>query len=185
MIPRRDPAADPTAGRDALSPPAGLVSRAELSDFCRAQREEGKRVVFTNGCFDLIHPGHVLYLAAARALGDSLVLGLNSDLSVRGLKGPSRPILDEQGRALILLSLKAVDRVCLFDEPTPLELIRAVRPDILVKGGDYRPDEVVGREVVEAHGGTVCIVPFHPGYSSSDLIRRIREGQRGPDADRS
>lgn len=169
----------------ALPRPDGLVSRDELAARCRVWRSAGERVVFTNGCFDLIHPGHVLYLAQARALGDRLVLGLNSDASVRGLKGASRPVLDERARALILLSLKSVDLVSLFDEPTPLELIRAVRPDILVKGGDYRPDEVVGREVVEAHGGTVRIVPFHPGYSSSDLIRRIRGVGTDPEADRT
>jgi rfaE bifunctional protein nucleotidyltransferase chain/domain len=154
----------------------GLVSRARLGETCDDLRRAGKRIVFTNGCFDLIHPGHVLYLAEASDLGDVLVVGLNSDVSVSCLKGPGRPVLDERGRAIVLLGLRSVDFVCVFDEPTPLELIRVVRPDILVKGGDYRPEEVVGREVVEAHGGLVRIVPFHPGYSSSSLVRRIREG---------
>lgn len=184
-----DPATDPGArGAGASVPlplPDGFVSRPELAARCRAWQSAGERVVFTNGCFDLLHPGHVLYLAQARALGDHLVVGLNSDASVRGLKGPTRPVLDEAARAVILLSLKSVDLVCLFHEPTPLELIRAVGPDILVKGGDYRPDEVVGREVVEAHGGTVRIVPFHPGYSSSDLIRRILGVSIDPGAERT
>jgi D-beta-D-heptose 7-phosphate kinase/D-beta-D-heptose 1-phosphate adenosyltransferase len=138
-------------------------------------RARGRKVVFTNGCFDLLHPGHVLYLAEARALGDVLVVGLNSDESARALKGPSRPYVAERDRALLLLGLRSVDYVSIFPEPTPLELIRAVLPDILVKGGDYRPEEVVGREVVEAHAGTVRIMPFHPGFSSSGLIQRIRE----------
>ncbi len=156
----------------------GLVSRPQLAELCERLRGDGKRIVFTNGCFDLLHPGHVLYLAAAAALGDVLVVGLNSDLSVRSLKGPPRPIVDERGRAIVLLGLRSVDLVSVFSEPTPLELIRAIRPDILVKGGDYRPEQVVGREVVEAYGGAVRIVPFHPGYSSSSLIRRVGEGFR-------
>lgn len=155
---------------------AGLASRSRLGEICRDLRLQGKRLVFTNGCFDLVHPGHVLYLAAAAALGDVLVVGLNSDRSVRALKGPNRPVVDERGRAIVLLGLRSVGLVSVFEEPTPLELIRVVLPDILVKGGDYRPEEVVGREVVEAHGGAVRIVPFHPGYSSSSLVRRIREG---------
>lgn len=154
----------------------GLVSRARLGETCAALRRAGKRIVFTNGCFDLVHPGHVLYLAEAAALGDILVVGLNSDVSVNGIKGSGRPVLNERGRAIVLLGLRSVDLVSVFDEPTPLELIRVVLPDILVKGGDYRREEVVGREVVEAHGGSVRIVPYHPGYSSSSLVRRIREG---------
>lgn len=154
----------------------GLVPRTRLSEICEELRRQGKRIVFTNGCYDLIHPGHVLSLAEVAALGDVLVVGLNSDRSVRALKGPGRPLLDARGRAIVLLGLRSVDFVSVFDEPTPLELIRVVRPDILAKGGDYRPEEVVGRDVVEAHGGSVRIVPFHPGYSSSSLVRRIREG---------
>ena len=160
---------------------AGLAPRALLGEICADLRRAGKRIVFTNGCFDLVHPGHVLYLAEAAALGNILVVGLNSDLSVRALKGINRPFVDERGRAIVLLGLRSVGLVSVFDEPTPLELIRVVRPDILVKGGDYRPEEVVGREVVEAHGGSVRIVPFHLGYSSSSLVRRIRAGS-APDA---
>ena len=175
MVPR----SDFPPGED--SEIAGLVSRDRLAEICNRLHLEGKRIVFTNGCFDLLHPGHVLYLAQAAALGDVLVVGLNSDLSVRALKGPPRPIVDERGRAIVLLGLRSVDLVSVFAEPTPLELIRVVRPDILAKGGDYRPEEVVGREVVEAYGGAVRIVPFHPGYSSSSLVRRAGEGFR-PDA---
>jgi len=176
-----DPAPDPPA----LPRPLGLLGRAELAERCRERRARGERIVFTNGCFDLIHPGHVLYLAEAATLGDLLVVGLNSDRSVRQLKGGGRPYLGELARAHILLSLRSVDLVSVFDEPTPLELIRAVLPDILAKGGDYRPDEVVGREVVEAHGGSVRIIPFHPGFSSTALIRRIRAGFEPPDSGRS
>jgi D-beta-D-heptose 7-phosphate kinase/D-beta-D-heptose 1-phosphate adenosyltransferase len=165
------PAPDRDGGLPALP---GLLERADLARRCRELRDLGRRVVFTNGCFDLLHPGHVLYLAEAASLGDVLVIGLNSDQSVRELKGLDRPYLGGRARALILLSLRSVDLVSIFPEPTPLELIRLVRPDILVKGGDYRPEEVVGREVVEAAGGSVRIVPFHPGFSSSDLVRRIR-----------
>lgn len=159
--------------------PAGLLTRDELSRTCAELRARGTRIVFTNGCFDLLHPGHVLYLREARALGDLLVVGLNSDSSVRALKGPSRPYLDEVSRAVILLGLKSVDLISIFPEPTPLELIRHVLPAILVKGGDYRPEEVVGREVVVAHGGSVRIVPFHPGFSSTGLIERIRKDIQG------
>jgi rfaE bifunctional protein nucleotidyltransferase chain/domain len=159
-----------------LPHPDRLLTRADLGQRCQALRQAGKRIVFTNGCFDLLHPGHVLYLDEARSLGDLLVVGLNSDRSVRGLKGSTRPYLNQTARALLLLALRSVDLVSIFEEPTPLELIRVVRPDILVKGGDYRPEEVVGREVVEPYGGSVRIVPFHPGFSSSGLIQRIREG---------
>jgi D-beta-D-heptose 7-phosphate kinase/D-beta-D-heptose 1-phosphate adenosyltransferase len=167
--------------RREVSEIAGLVSRARIGELCADLHRERKRIVFTNGCFDLVHPGHVLYLAEAAALGDILIVGLNSDLSVHALKGSPRPVVEERGRAIVLLGLRSVSLVSVFDEPTPLELIRVVLPDILVKGGDYRPEEVVGREVVEAHGGSVRIVPFHPGYSSSSLVRRIREGL-APDA---
>lgn len=164
-------------GRDsALPQPDGLVSQEDA----RIRREEwraaGLRVVFTNGCFDLIHPGHVLYLAEARALGDVLIVGLNSDASVRALKGEVRPYLDERARAIVLLGLRSVDLVTVFDAPTPLELIRMIRPDTLAKGGDYQPEEVVGREVVLAGGGDLRILPFHPGYSTSALTQRIRQG---------
>jgi len=132
---------------------------------------------FTNGCFDLIHPGHVQYLAEARALGDFLVVGLNSDASVARLKGPSRPLQDEAARAAILLGLRSVDAVIRFDEDTPLELIRTLQPDVLVKGGDYAPDTVVGREIVEGRGGKLVLLPFLPGHSTSRIEQRIRSGR--------
>lgn len=133
-------------------------------------RREGRRIVFTNGCFDLLHVGHVRLLEAARKLGDVLAVGLNTDRSVSKLKGPSRPIVTEDARAEVLSALRAVDYVTLFDEATPLELIQAVVPDVLVKGGDYSPATVVGRDVVEAHGGRVEIIPLVGGFSTSGLI---------------
>ena len=132
---------------------------------------------FTNGCFDLIHPGHVQYLADVRALGDFLVVGLNSDASVAKLKGPGRPLQDEHARAQVLLGLRSVDAVVRFDEQTPLELITALQPDLLAKGGDYTPDTVVGRDVVEARGGRVAIIPFLAGHSTSTIVERILTGK--------
>jgi D-beta-D-heptose 7-phosphate kinase/D-beta-D-heptose 1-phosphate adenosyltransferase len=137
------------------------------------------RLVFTNGCFDLLHRGHVEYLAQARRLGDALVVGVNTDASVRNLKGPGRPLVGEEDRALVLAALESVDGVTLFDEDTPRELIRALLPDILVKGGDYTPQEVVGKEEVEAAGGEVVIVPLIGGRSTTRLLDRI-----GPPAER-
>ncbi len=169
----------------ALPRPDRLVSREEAGRRCGEWRALGKRIVFTNGCFDLIHAGHVLYLAETRALGDLLVVGLNSDDSVRDLKGNPRPYMRVLERAWVLLSLRSVDLVCVFPESTPLELIRVVRPDILAKGGDYRPGNVVGRDVVESYGGSVAIVQYHPGYSSSSLIQRIRGVMNPPWAGRS
>ena len=132
---------------------------------------------FTNGCFDLIHPGHVQYLADARALGDFLVVGLNSDASVARLKGTGRPLQDEAARAAILLGLRSVDAVVRFDEDTPLELIRILQPEVLVKGGDYTPETVVGRELVEGRGGRLVLIPFLPGHSTSRIEQRIRSGR--------
>lgn len=134
-----------------------------------------RTVVFTNGCFDLLHPGHVEYLAQARALGDALVVGLNSDASVRRLNGAGRPLVPEAGRAAMLAGLRSVDAVTLFDEDTPLELIRALLPDVLVKGGDYDLDGIVGRDAVEKAGGDVRVLPFVEGYSTTDILTRLRE----------
>lgn len=145
--------------------------------FREALAVQPRTLCFTNGCFDLLHPGHVAYLEEARALGDFLVVGLNSDASVARLKGPSRPLQDEEARARILLGLRSVDAVIRFDEDTPLELIAALRPQILVKGGDYTPETVVGREFVEAHGGRLVLLPFLPGHSTSRIEARIREGR--------
>lgn len=136
-----------------------------------------KTLCFTNGCFDLIHPGHVQYLADARALGDFLVVGLNSDASVARLKGSSRPLQDEGARAAILLGLRSVDAVVRFDEDTPLELIRALQPGVLVKGGDYTPETVVGRDLVEGRGGRLVLIPFLPGHSTPKIEARIKSGR--------
>lgn len=151
-----------------LGLPEFLARRAGLPD--------GYRLVFTNGCFDLLHPGHVDLLARARALGDGLILGLNADASVRRLKGPSRPVVGERERAFVLAGLASVDFIVLFGEDTPLALITAVRPQILVKGGDWPVERIVGRDVVEAAGGAVVSLPLLPGYSSTALIERIRRG---------
>ncbi|MGA2420407.1 MAG: D-glycero-beta-D-manno-heptose 1-phosphate adenylyltransferase [Candidatus Acidiferrum sp.] len=141
-----------------------------------AQRPAGQRVVFTNGCFDLLHPGHIRTLEEARQLGDALVVGLNSDRGVRELKGPGRPILPERERAEILAALECVDAVVIFDEPTPREIIAALLPDVLVKGGDWAGDQIVGREEVEAAGGRVVSIPVAPGYSTTAILQKIRDG---------
>ena len=145
--------------------------------FLAANPGRPTRLCFTNGCFDLLHPGHVRYLEDARALGDFLVVGLNSDASVARLKGVGRPLQDESARASVLLGLRSVDAVVRFNEDTPLKLIQALQPDILVKGGDYTPDTVVGREAVEARGGRVVIIPLIPGHSTSRIEERIRSGR--------
>jgi rfaE bifunctional protein nucleotidyltransferase chain/domain len=151
-----------------------LLPLEALLERLRPDRVAGRRVVFTNGCFDLLHAGHASLLERAAALGEVLVVGVNSDASVRRLKGPSRPIVPERERALLLASLRAVDYVVFFDEETPLRLITALRPDVLVKGEDYAPGEIVGREVVEAHGGSVVRVPLVAGLSTSNLLERAR-----------
>ena len=137
-------------------------------------RQLGKRIVFTNGCFDLLHPGHVRYLAQARALGDALIVAINSDRSVSELKGKGRPILNEQERAEVLSGLESVDFVIVFDEQTPQQLIAAILPDILVKGGDWTIDKIVGREEVEAAGGQVYSLPYVEQQSTSEIIARIQ-----------
>lgn len=142
--------------------------------FWKAHPQRPRTLCFTNGCFDLLHPGHVQYLEEVRALGDFLVVGLNSDASVARLKGPSRPLQDERARARILLGLRSVDAVVRFDEDTPLELIQALQPDLLAKGGDYTPETVVGREAVEARGGRLVLIPFLPGHSTTAIVERIR-----------
>jgi len=139
----------------------------------RLDKLRAGKLVFTNGCFDIIHPGHVDYLERARSMGDCLVVGLNSDASVRRLKGALRPVNDQMARARVLAALACVDFVMIFEEDTPLELIRAVCPDVLVKGGDWSVDRIVGREVVEEKGGTVCSIPLLEGYSTTGTINRI------------
>jgi rfaE bifunctional protein nucleotidyltransferase chain/domain len=140
----------------------------------RAWKAAGRRVVFTNGCFDLLHPGHLRLLEAARTWGDVLVVGLNSDASAGGLKGPGRPVLPEDERAEALLALEAVDRVVVYDDPTPRAVIAALLPDVLVKGADWAADAIVGREEVEAAGGRVVRVELTPGHSTTALVGKIR-----------
>jgi len=147
---------------------------AVLDDHLADWKRQGLRVGFTNGCFDLLHPGHVRLLAAARAACDRLVLGLNSDASVTRLKGAGRPVQDAQARAEVLAALEAVDLVVVFEEDTPLELIRRVKPTVLVKGGDYTRETVVGHEIVEAEGGEVVLVDLVPGHSTTSMVERSR-----------
>jgi len=149
---------------------------ATLTAALAPRRAAGARVVFTNGCFDLLHPGHVRYLGAARALGDLLVVGLNGDASVRRLKGAGRPILTLAERAEVLAGLEAVDHVIAFDDDTPRALIAALRPDVLVKGADWAEADIVGRDEVLAHGGHVERIEVVPGVSTTQLLRRIRSG---------
>lgn len=155
----------------------------EIQAIVRGLQARGGRVAFTNGCFDLLHRGHVRYLAAARGLADLLVVGVNGDASVRSLKGPDRPILPAAERAEILAGLAAVDYVLVFDEPDPGRVIAALLPDLLVKGGDWPPEQIVGREAVESRGGRVLSLPYVDGTSTSAVIRRIRG--TGVPADRS
>jgi D-beta-D-heptose 7-phosphate kinase/D-beta-D-heptose 1-phosphate adenosyltransferase len=149
-----------------------LYSRAELVEQRARWKQEGQTVVFTNGCYDLLHPGHIRLLEQARSLGDVLILALNSDASVRRMKGPSRPLMDEAERAEMALALEAVDAVTLFDEDTPRELVAAVLPDVLVKGADWS-HFVAGREEVEAAGGIVLTLALEPGYSTTNLVERL------------
>ena len=145
------------------------------------EKRNGRKVVFTNGCFDLLHPGHIRGFELARQLGEVLIIGMNSDSSVRQLKGPTRPVIPEQERAEILSALEPVDAVIIFNELTPREVIARLLPDVLVKGGDWPGDQIVGREEVEAAGGRVVSIPFVPGYSSTTILQKIREGARSSD----
>src|SRR5689334_20603267 len=152
-----------------------IVSIEELHRERERLRAEGKRLVFTNGCFDILHVGHVRYLQSARSLGDALLVAINSDPSVRELKGPGRPVMNEHERAEMLAALSAVDYVTIFDDISPRSLIAEVLPDILVKGGDYQLDEIHGREEVEAAGGHVLSLPFVEGASTSSIIERVKK----------
>ncbi len=152
-----------------------IVTKEQLVEQLKALRARGTRIVFTNGCFDLMHVGHTRYLQSARALGDLLVVGVNSDDSVRSLdKAPDRPIVNEAQRAEVVAALGCVDFVVVFSEPDPKALITAVQPDVLVKGGDWSLDRIIGRDVVEARGGKVQTIPLVPGLSTTALIHRIR-----------
>ena len=151
-----------------------VLTLDDAARLAAAHQKAGRRVVFTNGVFDLLHPGHVRYLAAARALGDALIVGVNSDRSVRANKGPGRPIMPENERAEILAALACVDAVAVFDEETPAEIIRRIQPDVLVKGADWAADAIVGRDTVEARGGRVVRMPVEPGFSTSAIVEKIR-----------
>lgn len=154
-----------------LDPAARILTTAQAQAWRRAQ---SGRVVFTNGVFDLLHPGHVDVLRIARAQGDALVVGLNSDASVRRLKGPERPVRSEAERAYVLAALRFVDVVTIFDDDTPLSLVEALLPDVIVKGGDYSEETVVGAREVRANGGRVVIVPLTPGQSTTSIIEKLR-----------
>jgi D-beta-D-heptose 7-phosphate kinase/D-beta-D-heptose 1-phosphate adenosyltransferase len=150
-----------------------IKGRKELLKIIKTLKAKGSRIVFTNGCFDLLHIGHIRYLEKARTLGDTLVVGVNSDSSVRKLKGPKRPVLPVKERAEMLSGLECVDYITIFDEIDPLKLITSIKPNVLAKGGDWTKEQIVGREVVERSGGEVVIIPFIKGASTSNLIEII------------
>jgi D-glycero-beta-D-manno-heptose 1-phosphate adenylyltransferase len=154
-----------------------LKTLIELVSTVRELRSQGKQVVFTNGCFDLLHRGHVRYLDQAKSLGDVLIVAINGDDSVRALKGRDRPVMSQEERAEIVAALAAVDYVLIFEELDPERVIWALQPDVLVKGGDWTVEQVVGRQIVESRGGRVCTLPYVEGASSSQLLRRVREGE--------
>ncbi len=153
-----------------------ILSGDALQKALNTWRFQEKKIVFTNGCFDLLHYGHIDYLSKARDLGDVLIVGLNTDSSVKCLKGNSRPIQDENSRAHILASLEFIDAVVLFDEDTPYNLISLVRPDVLVKGSDYKPEQIVGYDILQTYHGEVKTIDFVPGYSTSSIEEKIRKG---------
>ena len=155
--------------------PTKVLTKEQLAPLLQQARAQKKRIVFTNGCFDLMHIGHTRYLQGAKALGDVLVVGVNTDESVKSLnKAPDRPIVSEAQRAEVVAALSSVDYVILFNEPDPQRLIAALQPDVLVKGGDWVVERIVGREIVEAHGGIVRTIPLVPGVSTTSIIQRIR-----------
>src|SRR3972149_5784565 len=147
-----------------------LIALEEFVPVIARLKQDGKRIVFTNGCFDIIHVGHIRYLKSAKELGDILVIGLNSDESVRKIKGDNRPIVSQGERAEVLSSIRSVDYVVIFNEPDPYNTIVAIKPDILIKGGDWAIDNIVGRDIVESYGGAVRTIPFVEGFSSSRII---------------
>lgn len=155
-------------------PAPKILSTEEVAQFAQDLRRAGKRIVFTNGVFDLVHPGHIRYLRDSRALGDALIVALNSDRSVRANKGPERPINPELERAEVLAAFACVDAVVVFDEETPHEIVSRILPDVLVKGADWGPDNIVGRDIVEARGGRVVRMEIASGFSTTELIRRVR-----------
>jgi rfaE bifunctional protein nucleotidyltransferase chain/domain len=157
-----------------LEATGGVLSRHDAAELAQRLRDAGRKVVFTNGVFDLIHPGHARYLREARSLGDALIVGVNADESVRRNKGESRPVTREEERAELIAALACVDAVTVFGEDTPAEVIRAIQPDVLVKGADWAADQIVGRDTVEARGGKVVRIGVEEGYSTSALLNKIR-----------
>ncbi len=151
-----------------------IKTREEITAIAAELRQSGKKIVFTNGCFDIIHSGHVTYLKEAQSLGDVLILGLNTDESVKRLKGESRPVNNEIDRAIVISSLRSVNYVTLFSEDTPYDLIKSILPDVLVKGGDYTPDKIHGADIVNSNGGEVVIIPLVPGKSTTKIIDKLR-----------
>lgn len=152
-----------------------LKNLDELRGITAKARNSGQKVVFTNGCFDLLHRGHVHVLRAAKACGDLLIVAINTDASVRALKGPTRPILPEMDRAELIAAMEMVDYIVLFDEPDPQKLIAALRPDVLAKGGDWKAEEIIGSDIVQGNGGRVVVIPYLKGFSTTEIIERIRE----------
>jgi rfaE bifunctional protein nucleotidyltransferase chain/domain len=152
-----------------------ILKLSDLIKVLKSLREAGKRIVFTNGCFDILHVGHVRYLAAARSKGDALVLGLNSDASVKSIKPENRPIVNQDQRAEVLAGLACVDYITIFDEPDPLALIKTIKPDVLIKGADWKEAEIIGSDVVKSYGGKVVRIEFVPGISTSRIIQKILE----------
>lgn len=151
-----------------------LKNLAEIAALAAATRESGKQVVFTNGCFDLLHRGHVHILRQAKASGDLLIVGINSDRSVKSLKGPARPILPETDRVELIGAMEMVDYVVLFDEADPYQLIAAIKPNVLAKGGDWNDDQIIGADLVKQDGGRVAVIPYLKGFSTTEIIERIR-----------
>jgi D-beta-D-heptose 7-phosphate kinase/D-beta-D-heptose 1-phosphate adenosyltransferase len=167
------------AGRKGSSTaPGKILSQAAVAREVQRLRNGGRKTVFTNGCFDLLHVGHVRYLQEARRLGDALVVAVNSDASVRRIKDPSRPLTTQRDRLEVLAALECVTFLCLFGEQTPLRAIRKIKPDILVKGGDWPVEKIVGRQFVEGRGGKVLSIPLVKGISTTEMIRRIRSGSK-------
>jgi D-beta-D-heptose 7-phosphate kinase/D-beta-D-heptose 1-phosphate adenosyltransferase len=158
--------------------PGKVQSRDQIKATAARAKTQGKKIVFTNGCFDLLHVGHLRVLSEAKKLGDILIVGLNSDRSVNDIKGPERPIVSEAERAELIGALEMVDYVTLFDEPDPIPLLREIKPDVLVKGGDWGESGVVGRELVEGWGGKVAVVPFLEGHSTTNIIEKIERTRK-------
>ncbi|HOE54484.1 MAG TPA: D-glycero-beta-D-manno-heptose 1-phosphate adenylyltransferase [Candidatus Cloacimonas acidaminovorans] len=152
-----------------------IIPYSEIAELSQKLHQQGKKIVFTNGCFDILHCGHILYLEKAKALGDILILGLNSDASVKRLKGNNRPIVSEKERALVVAGLESVDYVCIFEQDTPYELIDLIQPDVLVKGGDWTIDKIVGTDIVQKKGGKVLSLNYEQGFSTTNIIERIKQ----------